>query len=76
MQGSTAVLSENNYAQYYGKFRSNAPKIKVMYFLYSDTCKIMYNYTFVHVYTFIHCNCLHMQTLMKEIEKRAENTTE
>ena len=25
-----AVLSENSYAQYYGKFRSNAPKIKAL----------------------------------------------
>ena len=31
LQGAVAVLSENSYAQFYGKFRSSAPKVKVCY---------------------------------------------
>ena len=39
LQGAVAVLSENSYAQFYGKFRSSAPKIKVRI-----TCSVTVQY--------------------------------
>ena len=51
LQGTVAVLSENSYAQYYGKFRSNAPKIKVS--IYIHRCAHVYRYYVVSFLNFV-----------------------
>ena len=56
-----AVLSDNSYAQFYGKFRSSAPKVKVR----DDNITCLAK---VHM--------ILLQALMKEIELRADNATE
>ena len=63
LQGAVGVLSENSYAQFYGKFRSSAPKVKVSISMLVPRAS---------------CGmCIYLsQALMKEIELRADNATE